>query len=70
MKDLLLGLGIGFLVGAIAVRTSRPLAEKIQQGVEKGKEIMNNSGEKAKYATKNIFLEFDLKNKFMTAFHF
>ena len=42
----------------------------LKVGREKGKEIMNNSGEKAKYATKNIFLEFDLKNKFMTAFHF
>lgn len=52
MKDLLLGMGIGFLVGAIAVRTSRPLAEKIQQGVEKGKEIMEDVKDEFKNFTK------------------
>lgn len=52
MKDLLLGMGIGFLVGAIAVRTSRPFAEKVQQGVEKGKEIMEDVKDEVKNFTK------------------
>ena len=52
MKDLLLGMGIGFLVGAIAVRTSRPFAEKVQQGVEKDKEIMEDVKDEVKNFTK------------------
>ena len=48
MKDLLLGMGIGFLVGAVAVRTSKPFAEKVQQGVEKGKEIMEDVKDEVK----------------------
>ena len=52
MKDLLLGMGIGFLVGAVAVRTSRPFAEKIQQGVEKGKEIIEDVKDEVKNISK------------------
>lgn len=52
MKDLLLGMGIGFLVGAITVRTSRPFAEKVQQGIEKGKEIMEDVKDEVKNFTK------------------
>ena len=42
MKELLLGMGIGFVAGAIMVKTNKCFAEKVEQGVEKGKEIVED----------------------------
>ena len=53
MKDLLIGMGIGFLVGAVVVRTSKPFAEKIEQGVEKGKEIFTDIKDEVKTQNQN-----------------
>lgn len=42
MKELLIGMGLGFMVGAIAVKSNKMLAEKVEAGVEKGKEIISD----------------------------
>lgn len=58
MKDFLIGVGIGFAVGAIMCKTCKPVAEAVQKGkklvekkVEEGKELiqekMNNQKPKS-----------------------
>ncbi len=42
MKELLIGMGLGFIVGSIAVKTNKNYAEKVEMGVEKGKEIIED----------------------------
>ena len=42
MKELLIGMGLGFMIGAIMVRSNKDFAEKVDQGVEKGKEIISD----------------------------
>ena len=51
MKELLIGMGLGFMVGAIAVRSNKMLAEKVDIGVEKGKEIINDIKDEVKAQT-------------------
>ena len=51
MKELLIGMGLGFLVGAIAVKTNKCLADKVETGVEKGKEIIGDITEEIKAQT-------------------
>ncbi len=52
MKDLLIGMGLGFLVGAVAVKTNKCLADKVEKGVEKGKEIIEDISDEIKSQTK------------------
>ena len=40
MKELLIGMGIGFMVGAITCKTCKPFSNAMEKGVEKGKEIV------------------------------
>ena len=35
MKELLIGMSLGFMVGAIMVRNNKGFAEKVEQGMEK-----------------------------------
>ncbi|MBR1988183.1 MAG: hypothetical protein IKA36_03980 [Clostridia bacterium] len=42
MKELLVGMGIGFVVGAVMCKTNKPVAETIEKTVEKGKEIFTD----------------------------
>lgn len=42
MKELLIGMGIGFVVGAITCKTNKPIADTVEKGVEKGKEIIED----------------------------
>jgi len=42
MKELLIGMGIGFVVGAIVCKTNKPVSECVEKSVEKGKEIIND----------------------------
>lgn len=42
MKELLIGMGLGFVVGAIVCKTNRPFADTVEKGVEKGKEIVED----------------------------
>ena len=51
MKELLIGMGLGFMVGAIAVRSNKMLAEKVDIGVEKGKEIITDIKDEVKTQT-------------------
>lgn len=51
MKELLIGMGLGFVVGAIAVKTNKCLADKVEQGVEKGKEIIEDISQEVKAQT-------------------
>ena len=48
MKELLLGMGLGFIAGAIMVKTNKCFAEKVEQGVEKGKEIVEDIKDEVK----------------------
>lgn len=51
MKDLLVGMGIGFVVGAIACKCNKPMAYTIEKGVEKGKEIITDVADEIKTQT-------------------
>lgn len=52
MKELLIGMGLGFLVGAVAVRNNKNLAEKVDAGIEKGKEIIGDISDEIKSQAK------------------
>lgn len=52
MKELLIGMGLGFIVGAVAVKSNKCLADKVEQGVEKGKEIIEDIKEEVKSQSK------------------
>ena len=54
MKELLIGMGLGFMVGAIAVKTNKCLAEKVEMGVEKGKEIIDDISSEIKEQSTKI----------------
>ena len=53
MKELLIGMGLGFIVGAVAVKTNKCLAEKVEMGIEKGKEIIDDISEEVKSQVKS-----------------
>lgn len=42
VKELLIGMGIGFVVGAVMCKTNKPIADTIEKSVEKGKEIFTD----------------------------
>lgn len=42
MKELLIGMGLGFVIGAIVCKTNKPFADTVNKGVEKGKEIIED----------------------------
>lgn len=42
MKELLIGMGIGFTIGAIMCKTNKQFANTVEKGVEKGKEILTD----------------------------
>ena len=42
MKELLIGMGIGFVVGAITCKTCKPFSNAVEKGVEKSKEIVED----------------------------
>ncbi len=48
MKELLIGMGLGFMVGAIMVKNNKGFAEKVEQGMEKGKEIVTDIKDEVK----------------------
>lgn len=52
MKDLLVGMGIGFVVGAITCKYNKPVADTVEKGVEKGKEIISDVADEIKTQTK------------------
>jgi len=52
MKELLIGMGIGFMIGAITCKTNKPFAEAVDKGVEKGKEIMDDIKDEIKSQSK------------------
>lgn len=52
MKELLIGMGLGFMVGAIMVKTNRPFAKTVEMGVEKGKEIVTDISDEIKSQSK------------------
>ena len=59
MKELLIGMGLGFMVGAIAVKTNKCFADKVEMGVEKGKEIFTDIKEEVKTQTQKAKKEED-----------
>lgn len=48
MKELLIGMGLGFVVGAVMAKTNKGFAEKVEQGMEKGKEIVTDIKDEVK----------------------
>ena len=42
MKELLIGMGIGFVAGSIVCKTCKPFSNAMEKGVEKGKEIVED----------------------------
>ena len=48
MKELIIGMGIGFVIGAIVCKTNKPVADTVGKGVEKGKEIIEDIKEEVK----------------------
>ncbi len=48
MKELIIGMGIGFVIGAIVCKTNKPVADTVEKGVEKGKEIIEDIKEEVK----------------------
>lgn len=48
MKEFMIGMGIGFLVGAIMCKANKPFSETIEKGVEKGKEVISDIKEEVK----------------------
>ena len=42
MKELLIGMGLGFVVGAITCKLNKPFSDTVEKGVEKGKEIVED----------------------------
>ncbi len=51
MKELLIGMGIGFVVGAIMCKTNKQMADCVEKGVEKGKEIISDIKDEVKTQT-------------------
>lgn len=42
MKELLIGMGIGFVVGSIMVKTNKCYSNAVENCVDKGKEIIED----------------------------
>ena len=59
MKELLIGMGLGFIVGAVAVKSNKCLADKVEMGVEKGKEIFTDIKDEVKTQTQKAKKEED-----------
>ena len=51
MKDLLIGMGIGFVVGAIMCKTNKSMSDCVEKTVEKGKEIITDIKDEIKTQT-------------------
>ena len=52
MKELLIGMGIGFIVGAITCKTCRPFSQTVEKSVEKGREIVEDIKDEIKSQSK------------------
>ena len=51
MKELLIGMGMGFVIGAIICKTNKPVADYVERTVEKGKEIIGDIKDEVKTQT-------------------
>jgi len=52
MKELLIGMGIGFMIGAITCKTCKPFSNAMEKGVEKGREIVEDIKDEIQQANK------------------
>ena len=57
MKELLLGMGIGFVIGSIVVKTNKCYANAVEKGVDKGKEIIEDIKDEMKPQQKTRKIE-------------
>lgn len=48
MKELLIGMGLGFVVGALVCRSNKCIAEAVDKTVDKGKEIIEDISSEVK----------------------
>ncbi len=51
MKELLFGMGIGFVVGAVMCKTNKCVSDAVEKSVEKGKEIVTDIKDEVKTQT-------------------
>ena len=51
MKELIIGMGIGFVVGAIVCKMNKPVADTVEKGVKKSKEIIEDIKDEVKTQT-------------------
>lgn len=54
MKELLIGMGLGFVVGAVVCGTCKPMQTTIEKGVEKSKEIVEDISDEVKAQTNKM----------------
>lgn len=61
MKDFLIGLGIGFAVGAIMCKTCKPVSDMVQKAktvvqekLEEGKDLVQEKTQEAKQTAKKL----------------
>ena len=52
MKELLVGMGLGFVVGAVVCKMSKPFSDTIEKGIEKSKEIITDIADELQTQTK------------------
>lgn len=48
MKDLLIGMGLGFIVGSVMCKSNKAFADVVEKGVDKTKEIINDISDEVK----------------------
>ena len=59
MKDILIGMGIGFVVGAIACRTNKCVADTVEKTVGKSKEVISDIKDEVKTQASKAKKEID-----------
>ena len=54
MKELLIGMGLGFIVGAIVSKNNKAITDTINKGVKKEKEIIEDIKDEVQTQTKKM----------------
>ena len=52
MKELLIGMGLGFVAGAIVCKMNKPFSDTIEKGIEKSKEVITDIADEVQSQTK------------------
>ena len=52
MKELLIGMGLGFVAGAIVCKMNKPFGDTVEKGIEKSKEVITDIADEVQSQTK------------------